>query len=138
MTPRLSVTSVALFMPVILRTLFSFSLPLRYSATVTSMPTLLISWNPASGPAVTPSPRLTRKLNCTYGRSRSTAMTTPPRWRGKGGGSAAAVRGPLADAEHDELRGADRGDADQADEPAVVQVVLRHRGAVAAHEERLL
>ena len=43
MTPRFRVTSVALFKPVILRTLFSFSLPLRYSATVTSMPMLLIS-----------------------------------------------------------------------------------------------
>ena len=65
MTPRFSVTSVDLFSPVILRTLFSFSLPLRYSATVTSMPMPLTSWKPASGPSVLPVPRSTRKLNCT-------------------------------------------------------------------------
>src|SRR4051794_34532959 len=64
-------------------------------------------------------------------------MATPPRIPG-GERSAAAVRGPLADAEDDELRRADGGDADQADEPTVVEVVLRHGGAVAADEERLL
>src|SRR4051812_46937470 len=74
MTPRLSVTSETLLSPVILRTEFSLSLPLRYSATVTSMPMFEHSWKPASGPSVSPVPRSTRKLNCTYGRSRRTAM----------------------------------------------------------------
>ena len=50
MTPRFSVTSVDLFSPVIFRTLFSCSLPLRYSDTVTSMPMPLTSWKPACGP----------------------------------------------------------------------------------------
>ncbi len=65
MTPRLSVTSVALFIPVIFMTVFSLALPLRYSATVTSMPMFEHSWKPASGPSVVPVPRSTRKLNWT-------------------------------------------------------------------------
>ena len=65
MTPRLSVTSVALLRPVIFITLFSRLLPVRYSDTVTSMPTPLTSWKPASGPSVVPVPRSTRKLNWT-------------------------------------------------------------------------
>src|SRR2546421_1341604 len=153
MTPRFMVTSVALLSPVIFRTLFSFSFPLRYSATVTSMPILLISWKPASGPSVTLSPRFTRKLNCTYGRSRSTAMAgcsfpACPSQLSRDGlliagspsagrASYSAVRGPLADAEDDELGGPQRRDADQADKPAVVQVVLGHRRAVAFNEVRL-
>ena len=48
------------------------------------------------------------------------------------------VGGPLADAEDHELGRLDRRDADQADQPAVVEIVLRHRRAVAADEERLL
>src|SRR3954452_1564860 len=75
MTPRLSVTSVALFRPVILRTLFSLSLPFRYSATSTLMEIALHSAKPASGPSVSPVPRSTRKLNCPYGRSRRTAIS---------------------------------------------------------------
>ena len=38
MIPRLSVTSAAFVKPVSLRTLFSLSLPLRYSVTATSIP----------------------------------------------------------------------------------------------------
>src|SRR3954454_19653514 len=49
-----------------------------------------------------------------------------------------SIRRPLADAEDDELGGAERRDADGADEPPVVEVVLRHRRAVAAHEESLV
>ena len=64
MTPRFSVTSVALFRPVILMTLFSFELPLRYSVTATSIEIALTSWKPALGPSVLPSPMSTRKLNC--------------------------------------------------------------------------
>src|SRR5438094_6312911 len=52
--------------------------------------------------------------------------------------SAAGVRGPLADAEDHELRRLDRRHADEADEAPIVQVVLRHRRAIAAHEVRLL
>src|SRR5881227_45414 len=52
--------------------------------------------------------------------------------------SALGVRRPLADAEDHELRGPQRRDADQADEPPVVEVVLGHRRAVAADEVRLL
>jgi hypothetical protein len=64
-TPRFIVTSVDLLSPVILRTLLSFSFPLRYSATVTSMPMPLTSWKPASVPSLLPVPRSTRKLNWT-------------------------------------------------------------------------
>ncbi len=46
--------------------------------------------------------------------------------------------GPLADAEDHELGRPHRRDADEYDEPAVVDVVLRHRGPVAPDEERVL
>src|SRR5262249_13377506 len=46
-----------------------------------------------------------------------------------------AVRRPLADAEDDELGGLDHRDADQTDQPAVVEVVLSHSRAVTSHEE---
>src|SRR6186997_2350358 len=75
MIPRLSVTSLTRLRPVSLRTLFSFSLPFRYSMTSTLIEMPLHSWKPASGPSVTPVPRSTRKLNCAYGRSRKTAMS---------------------------------------------------------------
>src|SRR5438067_13897258 len=45
---------------------------------------------------------------------------------------------PLADAEDDELRRFDRGDADDANEFAVVNVGLGHRRSVALHEESFL
>src|SRR5690242_15026275 len=44
----------------------------------------------------------------------------------------------LEDAEHDELSGPDRCDADLADQPAVENIVLRHRGPVAGDVESLL
>ena len=44
----------------------------------------------------------------------------------------------LLDAEDDELGRFDRRDADLADQPAVVDVVLGHGRAVAVDEERLL
>src|SRR5436305_14087817 len=78
MIPRFSVTSLTRVRPGSLRTLFSFSLPLRYSITSTVMPISLHSWNPASGPSVWPVPRSTRKLNCAYGRSRRTAISPSP------------------------------------------------------------
>src|SRR5262245_40034696 len=53
-------------------------------------------------------------------------------------GSGAGVGRLLADAEDHELGGFDHRDADETDEPAVVEVVLVHRAAVAAYEERLL
>src|SRR5262245_49702351 len=75
MTPRLSVTSSTFSRPVILRTVFSRSLPLRYSATTRVDVNGLHSWKPPSAPSVWPSPRSTRKLNCPYGRSRITAIS---------------------------------------------------------------
>src|SRR5919199_9099 len=75
MIPRLSVTSAARLRPVILRTLFSFSLPFRYWITSTLVSIGPHSMNPASGPSVWPVPRSTRKLNCAYGRSRRTAIS---------------------------------------------------------------
>src|SRR5678815_205021 len=81
MMPRFSVTSVALFSPVILIGLFSFELPLRYSLTATSVEIALTSWKPARGPSVLPSPRSTRKLNWQYGRSRNTAMAVSSKLR---------------------------------------------------------
>src|SRR5436190_4581716 len=80
-TPRFSVTSVALLRPVIVIVLFSLELPLRYSLTVTSVEIALTSWKPARGPAVLPSPRSTRKLNWQYGRSRKTAITASSKLR---------------------------------------------------------
>src|SRR5205085_2589525 len=74
------------------------------------------------------SPSRTMKLKAPYGLLRS-AMA---------GSSRVGVGRPLADTEDDELRRIGRRHADQADQPAVVEVVLRHRGAVAAYEERLL
>jgi hypothetical protein len=44
--PRLSVTSLTLWTPGTLRTWFSFSFPLRYSATVISVPMPETSENP--------------------------------------------------------------------------------------------
>src|SRR5205823_10504336 len=125
-TPRFSVTSVDLFRPVTFMTLFSLAFPARYSATVTSMPRLLHSWNPASTLSTSPSAlRSTRKLNCAYGRSRlgGCAIFSLPSLLLPGVGR------PLADPEDHELGGLDHGDADQADETAVVEVVLRHRRA---------
>src|SRR4051812_41038698 len=49
-----------------------------------------------------------------------------------------AVSGPLTDAEDDELGGPQRRDANLADQPTVIEIVLVHRRAIAAHEERLL
>src|SRR5262245_7173601 len=76
--PRFSVTSATLFRPVTFRTVFSRSLPFRYSMTSTDASIPLHSWNPASGPSVAPVPRSTRKLNSPYGSLRSTAMSASP------------------------------------------------------------
>ena len=43
----------------------------------------------------------------------------------------------MADAEDDELGGLDGGDANDADESAVVEVVLCHGGSIAFYEERI-
>lgn len=53
-------------------------------------------------------------------------------------GSGGCGCGSLLHSEDDELGGLDRGNPDEADESVVVQVVLRHGRAVAAHEVRLL
>lgn len=43
----------------------------------------------------------------------------------------------LREAEYDELGGLNRRDAHKADETSVIDVVLRHRGAIHFHKERL-
>ena len=48
------------------------------------------------------------------------------------------IRRPAADPDQDELGRTDRRNTDEADEAAGVEVVLCHRAAVAADEERLL
>jgi len=57
----LSVTLVNLLRPVILTTLFSFELPLRYSVTPISASIGPTSWKPALTPSL-PAPKSTRKL----------------------------------------------------------------------------
>src|SRR5690349_9569237 len=79
MIPRFSVTSLTRARPASFRGLFCFSLPFRYSMTSTLMEIPRHSSNPASGPSVSPVPRSTRKLNCAYGRSRKTAMSSSRR-----------------------------------------------------------
>src|SRR5262245_50104135 len=49
-------------------------------------------------------------------------------------GSNLAVRGPLANTEDDKFGRPQRGDADQANEPAIIEIVLRHRRTVALDE----
>src|SRR5262245_10576476 len=49
-----------------------------------------------------------------------------------------SIRRPLADAENDEFRRAQGRHADQADQTSVVQIVLRHRRAVAFDKKCLL
>src|SRR5690606_22246209 len=56
-------------------------------------------------------------------------------WHGSFSLSASVGR-LLADAEDDELCRLDRGHADQADQAAVIEVVLGHRRPVAPDEER--
>src|SRR6478609_3193563 len=94
----------------------------------------LTSWNPARTEFTSPVAKSTRKLKLPYGVSRWTAMVGPL----GSGGSARGRGGDLADAEDDELRRLGGRDADDADQPAVVQVVGGHRGGVAADEEALL
>src|SRR5690606_30204345 len=51
--------------------------------------------------------------------------------------SAAGIGGLLTDAEDHELGGTQRRHAHEADQPPVVQIVLRHRRPIAADEVRL-
>src|SRR5262245_59654894 len=80
----------------------------------------------------------TRKLNWLYGRSRSVAMGCLLFRVLESGRSGRDVEGLLSDAEDHELGRPQRGDTDEADEAAVVEVVLGHRRSVAPDEERLL
>ena len=130
MTPRFMVTSVVLLSPVIFITLFSLELPLRYSATVTSMPMPLTSWKPASGPLLSAVPEVDQEVEL---HIRSVAEEGHGRLLLR-----LCSRGHLADAEDDELGRVQRRHADQADQPAVVEIVLRHRRAVAADEVGVL
>src|SRR3954470_16329031 len=115
-----------LYVVVILRVVLSPSLPLRYSATEISRPSPLTSWKPACG-LFGSTPKSTTKLNWLYGRSRKGIDLPPPR-----------LERLLADAEDHELRRPQRGHADEAHEAPVVEVVLRHRAAVADDEVGLL
>ena len=63
--PRLSVTSLTLCTPGTLRTWFSFSLPLRYSATVISVPIPETSENPPNALAAV---EADREVECAVGR----------------------------------------------------------------------
>src|SRR5215213_9753228 len=56
----------------------------------------------------------------------------------RGGLCRPPVGGPLTDAEDHEFGRLDHGDADQADQATIVEVVLGHRGAVAADEKGFL
>src|SRR6266511_1155129 len=96
----------------------------------------LTSWNPPRTVFASPVVKSTMKLKLLYGLSRGVAISPPCRYSGVGSGG--GRRGPLADAEDHELGGPGRGDADDADEPAVGQVVLGHRGGVALDVEALL
>src|SRR5215472_15261281 len=90
------------------------------------------SEKPASiGPPPATSPNSTLKLNAPYGLSRFVGIAPSPH-------SAAGVGGPLPDAENHELGRLDGRHADQADQPAIVEIVLRHRAAVAEDEVRLV
>ena len=48
------------------------------------------------------------------------------------------IQGFLLNPEDHKFRRLDGSDADQTDQPAIVDVILRHRGTVAFHEERLV
>src|SRR6185295_2016874 len=76
-------------------------------------------------------PRETRKLKAEYGLLRNVGMVSLL-------ASGLGVGRPLADAEDHELGRLHRRHADEADQAPVVVVVLGHRRAVAADEERLL
>src|SRR5215471_7148798 len=117
-------------MPLILIVWFFFELPARYSAVVTSMFMPVTSWKPPRTLFLSPVPISTRKLKLPYGSSLCVAISAPRR---SGGGG----RGPLADSEDDKLGGLGRRHPDEADEPAVVQVVLRHGRRVAPDVIRL-
>src|SRR5215468_7664915 len=107
------------------------------------MPRPLISWKPACGKPGLELPIMSEvswKLNAPYGvpSLRCVAIADYscriPRRHALG----RRVGGELTDAEDDELGWLDDGDADETDQPPVVQIVLCHGRAVAAHEERLL
>src|SRR4051812_16252316 len=110
----------------------NLSVPARYSEKFTSLPSPETSEKPASmGLPPATSPNSTLKLNAPYGLSRLVATESSFV-------SAASVRGPLADPEDDELGRLHGRHPDEADEPAVVEIVLGHGRAVAVHEVRLV
>src|SRR4051812_46548952 len=114
------------------------SLPSRYSIRLVSVVRPLASVKP---PTSTPSISM-MKLNCPNGSIRlpSAIACSLSRLRARppSGLRHVGAGAPLADAEDDELGRLHRGDADLADEAAVVDVGLRHRRVVALDVERLL
>ena len=134
-TPRFSVTSVDLFSPVIFITLFSLELPVRYSATVTSMPMPLHLLKAGLRPVGVAGAQVDKEVELDVRAVAQDCHGTPLL---RVGVHDFAISRPLADAEDHELGGLQRRDADQADQPAVVEVVLRHGRAVALHEVGLL
>src|SRR5262249_37554575 len=131
--PRFATRLLHFPMPGSLRTVSRASAPSRYSMGVFSLSRPEISWKAATSI----SSIVTRKLKALYGflLGRSVAVTTWSPWGPGGRGSRlAGEAGDLLDAEDDELGRADDGDADVADEAAVLDVVGRHGGLVAADE----
>src|SRR5258706_2171752 len=80
-------------------------------------------------------PSATMKLKAPYGVSRKVGIAVLASGRRS---HTSRVAGPLADAEDYVFGGLGRRDADQRDHSAVVEIVLRHRRAVAMDEIRLL
>ena len=77
-----------------------------------------------------------RGARAAAGDARSRVARAPCRPLGRGDRylSDFAISRPLADAEDDELGGAQRRDANVADQPTVIEIVLRHSRAVALDE----
>src|SRR6478735_1695986 len=101
------------------------------------------SWKPPRTVVASPVEKSTRKLKLPYGLSRCVAITAPKVGRELGPGwvrahSRAGGRGHLADPEDHELGRPGRADADDTDQPALVEVVAGHGRGIAADEEALL
>src|SRR5690606_39192897 len=122
--PRFNEMLVNFFRPGSLRTVMSSS-PLRYSMTSVSVVSPLHSEKPATSiPSIS-----SRKLKALYGSFRS---PLPAMFHCS---FRLGFRSLLAEAEDDEFSGFGGGHSDVADQAAIVDVVLRHGGAVALDEK---